>query len=162
MKLWVIRHAKSSWDDPKVADFGRPLNGRGKRDGPRMAKWLSNQADLPAWIVSSDAARAKATTEFVADGARVAATQTIFDHRLYLAESETILDVVREIPADVRSCAIVGHNPGMSRFVNEMLGHSVIEELPTFGIAKLEVPEPWPTLAFGNARLDLLFRPKEL
>ena len=162
MKLWVVRHAKSSWDDPKVPDFGRPLNGRGKRDGPRMARWLSGQADMPTWIVSSDAVRAKATTEFVVDGARVDAAQTIFDHRLYLAESETILDVVREVPADVRSCAIVGHNPGISRFVNEMLGHPVIDELPTFGIAKLDVPAPWTTLAFGKARLDLLFRPKEL
>jgi phosphohistidine phosphatase len=162
MKLWVIRHAKSSWDDPKIPDFGRPLNRRGKHDGPRVAKWLGKQDDLPEWIVSSDAVRAKATTEFVAHGANVPDTRVVYDHRMYLAEVETILEVIRSMPVDVRSCAVVGHNPGLSRFVNEMLGQPVIDELPTFGIAKLDVAEPWSTLALGSARLDTLFRPKDL
>lgn len=162
MKLWVIRHAKSSWDDPKVPDFGRTLNGRGRRDGPPMARWIGEQPEPPSWIVSSDATRAKATTAFLVDGARVNQSHVIYDHRLYLAEEDTILDVVREVPPDVRSCAVVGHNPGLSRFVNAMLGQPVIDELPTFGVAKLDVSEPWATLQFGAARLETLFRPKDL
>ena len=162
MKLWVIRHAKSSWDDPQLADFGRPLNARGKRDGPPMARWLATQPEPPSWVVSSDAARARATTAFVAEGVRLADDHVLYDHRLYLAEEDAILDVVREVPQDVRPCAIVGHNPGLSRFVNAMLGQPVVDELPTFGIAKLDVPAPWATLQFGAARLETLFRPKDL
>ena len=66
MKLWVIRHAKSSWADHGQADLERPLNKRGNADGPRMAHWLATQAEPATWIWSSDAARALATAEFVA------------------------------------------------------------------------------------------------
>src|SRR4051812_34542666 len=92
--LWVIRHAKSSWAEPKQRDFDRPLNGRGEKDGKRMVGWLRTQATRPTWIVSSDAARARATTQFVREGCEVAADCVLFEHRLYEASPDTILQVV--------------------------------------------------------------------
>ncbi len=161
MKLWVIRHAKSSWKTGH-SDFDRPLNKRGERDGPRMAAWLSTQEDPPEWIVSSDAARARATADFVCAGAGVSTEALLLESRLYGASAETILDVVRETPDDFSTMAIICHNPGITDFVNAMLGEYRFDNLPTFGVAKLDVGEPWVDLTFDSASLDELCVPKQL
>jgi len=162
MKLWVIRHAKSSWADPGQADFERPLNGRGKKDGQRMALWMKGEREHPEWIVSSDAARARATAEYVRAGYSVSAERLLFEHRLYEASPVTIRDVVRELPDACASAALVGHNPGSTDFVNAMVGKKVIEQLPTFGIVLLDVPAPWADVRFGSARFVALYTPKSL
>ena len=160
--LWVIRHAKSSWADPGQADFDRPLNERGKKDGKRMIRWMSEQAQKPRWIFSSDAARTRATAEFVRKGYSVPAEHLLFVHRIYEASPETLLDVVREISDDCPSAALVGHNPGSSEFVNAMAGERVIDDLPTFGIALLQVPSRWLDARWGCAKLVALHVPKDL
>lgn len=162
MKLWVIRHAKSSWADPGQADFERPLNGRGKKDGQRMSLWMKDEREPPQRIVSSDAARAEATAEYVRAGFSVSADRFSLEHRLYEASPVTIRDVVRELPDDCTSAALVGHNPGSTDFVNAMVGKHVVDQLPTFGIAQLDVPAPWAELRFGTARLVALYTPKSL
>jgi phosphohistidine phosphatase len=162
MKLWVIRHAKSSWDDPSQADFDRPLSSRGRKDGNRMIKWMREQRLRPNRLLSSDAVRARATTEFVRNGYEIAAHDVNFDHRLYLAEPETILDVVRELPEDCTSVALVGHNPGSTEFVNAMMGGGAIAELPTFAVALLDLPGRWADTKFGTASLVALQTPKQL
>jgi len=162
MNLWVIRHAKSSWDDPSQADFDRPLNGRGKRDGKRMIKWMREQSLRPGRLISSDAVRARATTEFVRTGYEIDAHQVDFDHRLYLAEPATMLDVIRELPDDCASVGLVGHNPGSTEFVNAMVGNGVVDELPTLAVALLEVPGRWADAKFGIASFVALQTPKRL
>jgi phosphohistidine phosphatase len=162
MKLWVIRHAKSSWDEPSQADFDRPLNGRGKKDGKRMIKWMREQSLRPSRLISSDAVRARATTEFVRDGYEIDAQRVDFDHRLYLAEPEAILEVVREFPDDCASVALVGHNPGSTEFVNAMVGQRVVDDLPTLAIALLDVPGWWADANFGSALFVALQTPKNL
>jgi phosphohistidine phosphatase len=162
MHLWIIRHAKSSWADPSQMDFDRPLNERGKKDGKRMIKWMGKQSLRPSRLISSDAVRARATTEFVRTGYDIEAHSVNFDHRLYLAEPATILDVVREIPDDCPSVGLVGHNPGSTEFVNAMIGDEVADELPTFAIALLELPPRWADAQFGRATLVELQTPKKL
>ena len=162
MKLWVIRHAKSSWDDPSQADFDRPLNGRGKKDGKRMVKWMREQSLRPSRLISSDAVRARATTEFVRNGYEIEAHNVHFDHRLYLAEPETMLDVLKELSDDCASVGLVGHNPGSTEFVNAMVGDGVVDELPTFAVALLELPGGWADASFGNASFVALQTPKKL
>ncbi len=160
MRLWLIRHAKSSWVDRGLSDFDRPLNGRGRRDGPRMQDWLRNQAYGPSWIWTSDAMRALATAEFVRGafpGARL-----VTDHRLYGAWPETILDVVRETPAGIDAVAVVAHNPGMTDCINLLAGARAIDNLPTFGIARLQWFGGLDSLAFGQANLEMLMAPKLL
>ena len=68
MKLWLIRHAKSAWNEPGLRDFDRPLNARGERDGPNMASWLQAQSDPASWVWTSTATRARATASFVQTG----------------------------------------------------------------------------------------------
>ncbi len=162
MKLWLIRHAKSDWHSAAASDFERPLNPRGERDGPRMADWLGGQTQPAAWIWTSDAARALATANFVARGFAAAAPQTVPEHRLYLASAARILDVVRGTPPDQTSVAVVGHNPGMTELLNRLTGAPVTDNLPTFGVARLEVADTWAALAFGTAALDFWTSPKRL
>jgi phosphohistidine phosphatase len=162
MKLWLIRHAKSDWSSPGLSDFQRPLNARGLRDGPRMATWLAAQSDPATWIWSSDAERARRTAEFVADAFAVSPDRVIDDHRLYGAPPDTLLGVVRETPDEVPAAAVVAHNPGMTYLLNLLVGETVLDNLPTFGVARLNIPGRWLELGYGDARLELLTSPKRL
>ena len=160
MRLWLIRHAKSSWADRNMPDFHRPLNRRGLRDGPRMQQWLRNQSFAPSWIWASDATRALATAEFVQGAFPDAGLTT--DHRLYGARPETILEVVRGTPAEVDCMAVVAHNPGMTDCINLLAGERVIDNLPTFGIARLQWFGGLHSLAFGRAIPEILMAPRLL
>lgn len=162
LNLWIIRHAKSSWADPGQADFDRPLNARGLKDGKRMMRWMRAQARHPQCIISSDAARARATAEFVRDGFSVAPDRLLFDHRLYHASPEALLEVVRELPDDCPSVALVGHNPGSTEFINAIVGSVVVEDLPTFGIALATLPARWLDARFACATFVALQTPRTL
>jgi phosphohistidine phosphatase len=160
MKLWLVRHAKSSWADPGQADFDRPLNGRGQRDGPRMATWLSRQQHPATWLWTSDAARALATAEFVREGFAVDPARVHEVHELYLADPETMLDVIRRTPGDVESVAVVAHNPGTTMLLNELVGERVTDNVPTFGVARLSSTAPWHEFRPGCCRLEVYSYPK--
>jgi phosphohistidine phosphatase len=162
MKLWLIRHAKSDWKSPSGSDFERPLSARGERDGPRMAAWLAAQREPAAWIWSSDALRASSTAHFIAEAFGAGPERVVGDHRLYDASPEALMEVIRETPPDIASAAVVAHNPGISVLVNLLADSTVTEGLPTFGVARLELPAPWIELRFGQGRLELLTSPKRL
>lgn len=162
MKLWLIRHAKSDWSSGVRRDFLRPLNARGERDGERMQEWLATRDDPATWIMTSDALRARATVRFVAAGFAAVQPTVIEDHRLYLATPEALLDVIRETPPDQTSLAVVAHNPGLTQLVNGLAGRPGLDNLPTFGIARFDVPEPWAALDFGRGTLEWLTSPKRL
>lgn len=160
--LWLIRHAKSDWSEPGSRDFDRPLNARGLRDGPRMARWLATQADPATWIWTSDALRARTTAEFVLEGFRAVSPTLVADHRLYLADPDQLLDVLRETPPNVRSVALVAHNPGLTELVNLLGARPRLDNLPTLGIAAFRVTGPWPDLVPGACALLDLMSPKRL
>lgn len=162
MKLWLIRHAKSSWSNPGQSDFDRPLNKRGERDGPAMSRWLGEQSDTATWMYVSTAARAQATARYVQEGFGLNDEAVESTDDLYHATPEQILDVVRRTPADVRSMAVVAHNPGLTWLVNAMGADPVMENLPTFGIARFDCAGDWADLRAGRAVLDLLVSPKTL
>ena len=115
--LLVLRHAKSSWEQPGLDDHARPLNARGERDAPRMGRLVRAEGLTPDLIISSDAARARATAEAMAEAARYPGT-ILLEPRLYHADTAEILDVLRTtIDEDVASVMIVGHNPGLEELV---------------------------------------------
>ena len=160
MQLWLIRHAKSSWANPAQRDFDRPLNPRGQRDGPKMHAWLQRQAWPAQLIWTSDAVRAKATAAFVAAAFPGAKLQA--DHRLYGADAQTILQVVRETPDKVAAAALVAHNPGTTWCLNLLVGERVLDNLPTFGAALVQWPGGAEAAAPGNAELLAFASPKML
>ncbi|MFM8354668.1 MAG: SixA phosphatase family protein [Gammaproteobacteria bacterium] len=164
MRLWIIRHAKSDSSAAGQSDFDRPLNARGRRDGPAMAEWLAEQ-ELPAtWVWSSPARRAAETATYVSAGFAAAGPEVIADRRLYLADAEHLLDVLRETPAEISAAAVVAHNPGLTELVNALVGRPLLDNLPTFGVAVFAVDPPWQDLGRSrrHARLLDLMTPKRL
>ena len=158
----MIRHAKSSWADPGQADFDRPLDERGLKDGNRLVRWMTALQERPVFICSSDAARARATAELVRAGSDLPKTALVFEHRIYEASTTTLLDVVHGLPDNCPSAALVGHNPGFTEFVNQMVGEAVIDNLPTLGIAILDLGVGFAAARFGCAQLVQLHSPKSL
>jgi phosphohistidine phosphatase len=173
MRLWIIRHAKSSWAEPTQTDFERGLNQRGQRNGPKMSEWLGEQQNPPTWLWTSDAVRALATTEFVRHGFNLSANQVQSNHDLYHATPETLVAVLQQTPKEHQSIAVVAHNPGLTYLLNLLAGSNVTENLPTFGVAELMLPSSWeedwinfslptPSATATYAELVQLQNPKNL
>lgn len=161
MRIWLIRHAKSSWASAEQKDFDRPLNNRGNADGPKMQAWLAEQTHKAQWLWTSDAKRALATAAFVKAGFGVPADHLQATHALYHASADALLDVIRQTPVEVENVAIVAHNPGLTALVNGLAGHVTVN-LPTFGVVRLCCERPWLDLQFGQCTSELFSSPKSL
>lgn len=160
--LLLMRHAKSSRDDPSLSDHDRPLNERGKSDAPRMGRLLRNEGLTPDLIISSSAARALATAVAVGEechytdvGVRVAA-------KLYPGDSPSYVEVLREIPEEFHRVLVVGHNPAIETFLSEMV--QADEDLPTSAVAVVQLPiERWKTFpAKPRGVLKTVWRPRDI
>ena len=160
--LLVLRHAKSLWGDTALDDHERPLNERGRRDGPRMGAVVRECGLTPDLIVSSDAVRARLTAEAVAKSARFDG-EIQLEPRLYAASVDGILAVLGTLPkADSGTVMIVGHNPGLEQLIAHLTGEQ--EDLPTAALAQIALPiDRWRDLK-KSTRGELLgfWRPKEL
>ncbi len=158
--LMLLRHAKSSWDDVSLRDFERPLAPRGRKAAPRMAKALKESGILPDLIISSPAARARATIEIVIAAAALDITPQ-FEEGIYGATSAELMAVVRHIP-DTSACALlVGHNPGFENLVARLTGKD--EAMPTAALACIEFQiDRWEDVEDGAGRLKWLLTPKTL
>ena len=132
-RLYLLRHAKSSWDDDRLSDVERPLNKRGLRDAPMMGQRLHAGGFLPERIVSSGAVRAEATALAVAREIGYQPAGIKREDALYLAGPATLLKIVRRSDDSLGSLMLVGHNPGMTDFANS-LSDLRIDNLPTCGL----------------------------
>jgi phosphohistidine phosphatase len=160
--LLVLRHAKSSWDDPSLDDHERPLNARGQRDAPRMGDLLRETELVPDLIITSDAVRAHTTARIAADAAGYR-RDLVVEPLLYHADPEAIVAVLQAIPdRNARSVMIVGHNPGLQEFVEQLTGES--QDLPTAALVQMTLPiDAWRELTLATrATLVEMWRPKEL
>jgi phosphohistidine phosphatase len=160
--LLVLRHAKSSWNDSALDDHARPLNKRGRRDGPRMGRLVREHRLTPDIIMSSDAVRARRTAEAVAKAARYAGA-ILLDRRLYIASPPGIFAVLRTVrDKKAGTVMIVGHNPGLEELVTQLTGEQ--QDLPTAALAQIGLPiGRWRNLTVSTRGTLLgLWRPKEL
>jgi len=159
--LLLLRHAKSDWDDASLQDFDRPLAARGERDAPEMGKALRKREEtLPDLIVSSPAARAKATVKAVVKAAKVN-TEIQYNEAIYGASSAELINLVNRLP-DASSCAmLVGHNPGFEDLVGRLSGSH--ERMPTAALACLEFQvNSWSEVGEEQGKLVWLLTPKKL
>ncbi len=155
-----MRHAKSSWDDPLLDDFSRPLNERGKRDAPRMAKRLKEKRVTPDFMLTSPARRALGTCKRMAEILKYSDDKIKMDRALYHASQNQILDVIKTIKDKHNAVIIFGHNPGLTEFVNS-LGKQYFENIPTCGIAAFQLPiNSWKDIAYGLGQLLFFDYPK--
>jgi phosphohistidine phosphatase len=151
--LYLLRHAKSSWDDPELDDFDRPLNKRGKRDAPAMGGRLRRRGVRPDLLLSSPARRALSTARTVAREIGYERSEIATDERLYLASPGLLLEIVREQRENLGSVMLFGHNPGFTRLA-ELLTGERIENVPTCGFVEIAlVGSGWPAADPESGRL---------
>ena len=157
--LYLLRHAKSSWSDPELSDFDRPLNDRGSKAAPFMGTVMREQGFSPELILSSPAVRARQTAELVIGSAPLPG-EFRFDERIYEASPQTLRTVVSEVGDDVDSVMLVGHNPGMEGFIRFLTGKT--ESMPTAALAVIGLRiEKWADIDASSGRLVRVIRPKE-
>jgi len=135
--LYLMRHAKSSWKDSHLMDHERPLKKRGRKDAGAMGGLLSGKKRTPAIIYSSTAERARETAGIVAEKSGYIG-EVRYDQKLYLAEPDTLVTFLHQVPEDVECILLVGHNPGLEALVQILSGKIVA--LPTASIAHLQLP----------------------
>jgi len=156
-QLILLRHAKSDW--PDVPDRDRPLAKRGRRDAPRIGRWLHEHGYQPDVVVCSDARRTRQTWDLVApelDGS----PSVRFEPRAYAASALTLLYLAQELPSRYRTALLIGHNPGLSDLAGHLAAPAVTDNgprpaisLPTAAVAVFEFRGDWPSLSPGQARL---------
>ena len=158
--LIIVRHAKSSWDNLNLKDIERPLNDRGKKDAPRMGKRLKEREINPDLLLSSPAARAMETCRQIATVLDYSVEKIKIDKRLYHADEDTLLQIVRELKDRDDCVMLFGHNPGLTVFTNLLLNED-IDNIPTCGIvsAHLNVTS-WSKANYGSGELDFYDYPK--
>jgi phosphohistidine phosphatase len=157
--LFVLRHAKSSWEDADLADFDRPLNDRGNTSAPFMGGLMAKNGLSPDVILSSPAVRARETSTLVKKGGDLDA-EIRFDERIYEASSAALRQVVADVDDEFRSVMIVGHNPGMEGFIRFLTGR--LEPMPTASLAVIDLDIPsWSEITSESGVLRKIFRPKD-
>lgn len=160
-RLTLVRHAKSDWADRTLDDFDRPLNARGERDAPEMAKRLLAAGLVPTLMIASPARRALATAQAFADAFGYPRQRIRLPDEAYLASPGELLDVVRSHGGSARHVMLFGHNPGISGFAAWLTGNDAAGDVPTCAVTSLVVPLTyWKDLEFGTARRDFHDFPK--
>lgn len=132
-ELLIIRHAKSSWANIDQSDFERPLNERGQKDAPEMAKRIIKRVSSIDSFIASTAIRAFSTATYFAEAYNKKETDINKKQELYLAPSITFYQVLEDVEASFNTISIVAHNPGITDFINS-LGTTQIDNMPTCGV----------------------------
>lgn len=164
--LLLMRHAKSSWDDPTLDDHERPLKSRGRRASQRMGQLLVDRALIPDIVVCSTAVRARQTWELLAvrlAALPVAQPRVEFESRLYHCPPATFGEVLSELASSVEMALLIGHNPGLEDWLLQLLGRNEI--FPTAALAHLLFEcDDWSDVAQKSpgVRLAHIWRPREL
>lgn len=178
-RLILFRHAKSDW--PDVPDRDRPLAKRGRRDAPRIGRWLHEHGYQPDVVVVSVATRTRQTWDLVAP--ELGGSPAVhFEPRAYAASALTLLYLAQELPARCRTALLIAHNPGLSELAASLAaspesaraaapaesdratdnGPRPAISLPTAAVAVFEFDGDWPSLTPGHARLTNLTTPADL
>lgn len=161
LRLLLLRHAKSDWNQSGLRDHDRPLAPRGLRNAPRMGRHLREQGLVPAVALVSTARRARTTAELTLEAAGAAPNVMRLVPELYGSSPDEIVEIVAAEGGDSSPLLVVAHNPGMEDLVARLGGSH--EHFPTAALAVVSVPGPdWSGFPVARATLDSLVRPREL
>lgn len=170
-QLLLLRHAKSSWDDPKLPDHARPLNGRGRRAAQAMRGAMLGLGLAPDIVLVSSARRTLQTLEALAPWEETPLIEPM--DALYLAGAPQLLAVLNNVAETARSVLLIGHNPGLHELAlmlagaealrsNDPATRKLAEAYPTGALAEFAVPGGWWQLDAGRARLLRFLAPRDL
>jgi phosphohistidine phosphatase len=165
-RLYLLRHAKSSWKDTSLPDHERPLAGRGRRAAKAIARHLREHGIEPDLVLCSSARRARETLKRIEPALGTAAVRVEDD--LYAASAQALLERLRSVPDTVESVMLIGHNPGLQDLALDLARRSptvgdFAAKYPTAALATLELSAPsWHELGHGTAELIALVRPRAL
>jgi phosphohistidine phosphatase len=162
-RLYLLRHAKSSWDEPGLADHDRPLAKRGRRAADAMARHLRENEVAPELVLCSTARRARETFERIEPA--LEAPEVRFERELYGATPHGLLERLQRVPDSVASVMVVGHNPTLEELALDLARPSPARreleaKFPTGALATLELPGSWGDL--DEAELVAFVRPRDL
>ena len=135
-ELFLVRHAKSSWDDATISDHDRPLNERGFRNAPEMGRRLSDRGVLLDALISSTALRARTTAEIMAGSINFPKDRIFLDRALYHASATELQEYISGLNDGHTSVMLFGHNPGMTSLVSHLFGLA-LDNLPTCGVVHM-------------------------
>ncbi|EKF18067.1 SixA phosphatase family protein [Nitratireductor pacificus] len=169
-EIILLRHAKSSWDDPTLGDFDRPLAPRGRRAAPLMGHAMAERGLVPDHVLVSSARRAQQTWRLVAVELGLEVVDARLDPGLYMASPERLLAALRDAPPEAARVLLVGHNPGLAELAAALAGPGSDEaaldrmnrKFPSGALARFAFGGAWRHLDSGAARLVNFLRPKEL
>jgi phosphohistidine phosphatase len=164
-RLFLLRHAKSSWDDPGLDDHERPLAPRGRRASKLIAEHLRRERIAPSLVLCSSARRTRETLKRVASALDEA--DVSIEDGLYQASRESLLRRLREVPDDVKTVMLIGHQPAIQALALDLAGDGaelarVRAKFPTAALATLLFAGDWSDLGPGVAELVAYVTPKEL
>ena len=168
-KVILLRHAKSSWDDPALEDHDRPLNKRGKASVPVIGRWLVEHRHMPDAVLCSSSARTRETVSRMR-AALPTLPGPIVERELYHASPGAMRDRLAKLPRDCSTVMLVGHNPGLGSLVRKMSDgrenrrcRRAYEHFPTGAAAVLELDvDDWSKIDFNRARFVDFAAPREL
>lgn len=158
--LILLRHAKSSWNDPDLSDFDRPLNKRGLKAAPLIGTYLRRKKIQPDLVLSSPAERARETANLVIEHAAIS-SQLRFDERIYAASATQLLTVVSQIEDSASVALLVGHNPGFEDLLSVFTGHARHMSTAALAYLTLEI-EKWSEAREHCGKLGWMVKPKDL
>ncbi len=167
--LYLLRHAKSSWDDPALGDFDRPLNARGRKAAQAMARHLQERGIRPALVLCSAARRTRETYDALLPA--LSGTEVLFENGLYETTRTVLYDRLTRLEAGLPSVLLIGHNPSLERLAQFLVADDqageawdrLCDRYPTGTLTVLESPaEDWAGLAPASCRLLDFVRPADL
>jgi phosphohistidine phosphatase len=167
LRLYLLRHAKSSWKDRSLADRDRPLAGRGKRAAKDMSRHVEAEGIKPDLVLCSPARRTRETLErlhrALGDG-----VEAEIDETLYEASERDLFGRIRELPPEVGSVMLIGHNPGLEQLALALASEGdglarLREKYPTAALATIDLPaDSWSAIERGSGELVGYVRPADL
>ena len=158
-KIYIIRHAKSSWNDSSLDDFNRALNKRGKENAPMMGRRLNKRSVLPDLIISSPALRAKTTAEIIAQKVKYN-KKIMFEKNIYDSSESELHKTLINVDDKNNTLFLVGHNPSISMLAQMYVDFE--ENIVTCGVVEIEFDcEKWKDISSKNAKLISFDYPKK-
>lgn len=159
--LYLVRHAKSSWDNPDLRDYDRPLNKRGQRDAPMMAHRLALMKIYVDLMLSSPANRAYTTASIMASVLNYRQRDIKTDETIYHASRHELIEVLKKTNTQINALMFFGHNPGFTDLANK-LADADIDNIPTCGIVgiRLEIAD-WTEIHKNSGEIMFFEYPKK-